>query len=149
MSASVLLAGALSALGVFALGVVREWLLRRRELAGLMRLLATEITHNANYLPELLAKVQMMSSWHTNRPLRMDTWEQTRTRVADLLPDDKKFQALTEYYSEVMRMNNMLDPHTNINILRTEALPLVDSIRKRGKDICGWIDEQRFLRLRF
>ena len=45
------------------------------------------------------------------RPLRTDSWEQVRPRVAQLLPANR-FSSLSAYYATVQWFNELLDDHT-------------------------------------
>ena len=50
MTLEVLLAGSFGALGVFLLGIVREWWREEREREGFLHLLLAEIEHNAEVM---------------------------------------------------------------------------------------------------
>ena len=99
MNPKVLLAGSIGAVGVFILTTLRDWLrgwlLRRRERKGLLRLLSIEIAlHQSEFSPhqdrephDYVDDPELERS--PGRLLRISAWEQARSRIAELLPDDR------------------------------------------------------------
>jgi hypothetical protein len=150
VSVEVLLAGALGALGVFFLGLVKDWWLRRRELNGLLRLLGTELDYNDGTLDKIHDEMVQMAGWYPIRPLaRADTWEQVRTRIAELLPSDEKLQELTDYYLRLQQVNDRLDTKGSVTGLHKYGPDTVKPLQEDGQRIRQWMRNREFLRLRF
>jgi hypothetical protein len=96
----VLLSGLIGALAVFFMGIAREWWRNEQERRGLLRLLLSEIKHNA----ELVSLIRESGAGFTEQPdilaLKTETWQETRARAARLLPAEM-LQALDDYYSRL------------------------------------------------
>ena len=76
----------IGALLVFGLGVLREWNRNTLERQGLLRLLLSEIEHNAELVDQIRdAKWGSMLSPDVTA-MKTETWRAARTRVAQLLP---------------------------------------------------------------
>jgi hypothetical protein len=102
----VLLSGALGALLVFVLGVVREEWRNEQERRGLLLLLRAEIEHNAEVIRTISDR---MNSDQTIEALighphfatqKAQTWDNVPERAAALLPDDL-MAALDDYYASL------------------------------------------------
>jgi hypothetical protein len=96
----VLLSGVLGALLVFLLGIFREWWRNEQERRGLLRLLLSEVRHNA----ELVALVRK-SGEETIRltdiaAMKAEIWRESRARAARLLPPEMLLD-LDSYYSRL------------------------------------------------
>ena len=104
MSLDVLLAGALGALLVFFLGVLREWWREEQERRGLLILLLAELEHNAEVIRTIYDRMnpgQAMEDLIAHPHFanqKAKTWEGVQERAAALLPDDL-MAALQEYYA--------------------------------------------------
>jgi hypothetical protein len=137
-----LFSGIVGAFLVFCLGVLRERWRREQELEGLLRLVDKEIQHNElSGLPELAVKSGAdFDAREPARALRIDTWQQARAKIAELLLNRERFSTLADYYLNVQTLNNLLDPHAS-PIQRRESIPgIVSLLDKQGTDIRHWIE---------
>jgi hypothetical protein len=104
VSIDVLLAGALGAVLVFFLGVLREWWREEQERRGLLILLLAELEHNAEVIRTIYDRMdpgQAMEDLIAHPHFanqKAKTWESVQERAAALLPDDL-MAALQEYYA--------------------------------------------------
>lgn len=99
MSPEVLLAGSIGALFVFVLGVLRDYLRRRREREGLMTLIWTEILHNYVVLNRWkgTSTIDFLNAGEV-KSFRTEIWAESRVRLAQTLPPHE-FLVATVYYS--------------------------------------------------
>jgi hypothetical protein len=105
MSLDVFLAGSLGALSVFLLGVLREYLRRRRELRGIARLIDMEIRHNEMGLKSLYNQPELVLT-DTINTIRLETWDATRVKIAELMPY-YYFGQLAFYYLFLQELKHM------------------------------------------
>ena len=96
----VLLSGVLGALLVFLLGIFREWWRNEQERRGLLRLLLSEVRHNA----ELVALVRKSGDGTIKltdiAAMKAEVWRESRARAARLLPLEMLLD-LDSYYSRL------------------------------------------------
>ena len=96
----VLLSGVLGALLVFLLGIFREWWRNEQERRGLLRLLSSEVRHNA----ELVALVRKSGDGTIRltdiAAMKAEVWRESRARAARLLPPEMLLD-LDSYYSRL------------------------------------------------
>jgi len=96
----VLLSGVLGALLVFLLGIFREWWRNEQERRGLLRLLLSEVRHNA----ELVALVRKSGDGTIRltdiAAMKAEVWRESRARAARLLPPEMLLD-LDSYYSRL------------------------------------------------
>ena len=100
----VLLSGALGALLVFVLGVVREWWRNEQERRGLLLLLRAEIEHNAEVIRTISDRMNpdqamedLIGHPHFSTQ-KARTWDNVQESAAALLPDDL-MTTLEAYYA--------------------------------------------------
>jgi hypothetical protein len=99
-----LLSGALGALLVFVLGLLREWWREERERRGLLLLLRAEIEHNAEVISTVSDRTKSDQAMEDliGHPhfatQKVRTWDNVQERAAALLPDDL-MTALDAYYA--------------------------------------------------
>jgi hypothetical protein len=136
---SVLFGGAVGALSVFFLGLLKEWWQRDREQKGLLRLVDAEIGHNDSGLTELsVLEDRDYDNEPPGRPLRLDAWEQNRAKLAQLLPHEK-LTDLSTYYRNTQTLNNLLDPHTSPSSRRKNIPGVVRTLADHGTNVRAWI----------
>jgi hypothetical protein len=70
----------------------------------------------------------------------MDLWEQTRAKLAQLLPHNKLTE-LSTYYRKAQVLNNLLDPHTSPNTRRRDIPTVVNDLAQRGSTVQLWIQD--------
>lgn len=93
---------------MFVMGVIREWWRHERERRGLLRLLLAEIEHNAEVARTIVesGKPSLIGSPDV-RLMKTQTWQDTRVRAAQLLPDDL-LTVLQGYYSPLETLLTLL-----------------------------------------
>jgi hypothetical protein len=144
MSTLLAITGALGSLGLGAfVGALIAHTLRERaenkreqsELRGLLRLIAFEVTHNDQVLNDLVNKTSRVTEAVDD--LRTDAWEDTRVRLAQLLPAGE-FNPLCAYYIRVSRLIYAVRTHREVedaprlyNLFGRDAWVLSS---KRGQD---------------
>jgi len=84
---------------------IEEYRRRRRERRGLLRLLETETTYNANLLDDYETNPAQIADRY-RRSLSTRAWDKASTRIAStrlaqLLKDDTLLADLSEYYEEI------------------------------------------------
>lgn len=127
--------GLFGAFLVFVLGWLKELWLRRRERIRLLRLIFVEFSRNESNLKRLLRKIPggFKEGDDSPTPLRTDTWEQSRVRLAQLLPRDL-LRELAEYYMIVYELNELLNRYAKE--VHKQTLPFqVRSLLERGESI--------------
>jgi hypothetical protein len=150
MSTEVILAGAAGALGVFLLGQLKEWWLRRRELEGLMRLLEAELDYNDGELQRIHDEMVRMVAWYQiSPPASAHTWEQVRARIAALLRSEPRLRDLTDYYLRVRQVNERMASQGSPSALQVYASDIVKPLQADGQRIREWMRKKEFLLLRF
>jgi hypothetical protein len=108
VTTDVLLAGLGGALVVFLLGIFREWWREEREREGLLRLLLSEIDHNAEVVRTVGEKTNNPLGAEDFLKISADTWRELQGRAAALLPDDL-FAVLNGYYSSLQTLLTLLE----------------------------------------
>jgi hypothetical protein len=128
--------GALGSLGLGALvGAVVAYRLRERadvkreesELRGLLRLIAFEVSHNDQVMIDLhREKKETSRVKELADNLRTDAWEDTRVRIAQLLPAEE-FNNVCAYYIRVSRLiyaTRKHPPQSNLSPLLLRAISI-------------------------
>lgn len=100
-----LLAGSIGALAVFVLGVLRDFVRRRRGLRGLARLVHSEIIHNHLTLDSFYSEPRHVLSPSLNA-VRTETWETARVRLAEMMPADD-FGSIAYYYMFLQELKHV------------------------------------------
>ena len=104
-----------AALGGLILGVVTTYWARgieqrrqrRDEIADLLRLLRSEVKQNEELLRTYTYEPGLVTdSWR--RPLSLQMWDRTNSRLSQLLGDEELLADLTEYYEEVRAMHDLI-----------------------------------------
>jgi hypothetical protein len=124
---SELLSGAVGALSIFLLGVIRDMWRQRRERIALMTLVHLEIVHNERILNRI--HVQEGQRAYDKRAalvkgLRQDAWEQNRTRLTQL-EDGRIVDYLATYYtvlSTFVSLSSLVAPNQQLSAEAHEAL---------------------------
>jgi hypothetical protein len=124
---SELLSGAVGALSIFLLGVIRDMWRQRRERIALMTLVHLEIVHNERILNRI--HVQEEQRAYDKRAalvkgLRQDAWEQNRTRLTQL-EDGRIVDYLATYYtvlSTFVSLSSLVAPNQQLSAEAHEAL---------------------------
>ena len=103
-----LIGAAVGAFLVFLFTEVREYRQRRRERAGLLKLLLAEMDHNE----KSLAEIDGATGWEFDRvggqalPVALEAWVECRTKIAQLV-NAKTFGALENYYRKCQDLRDM------------------------------------------
>jgi hypothetical protein len=124
---SELLSGAVGALSIFLLGVIRDMWRQRRERIALMTLVHLEIVHNERILNRI--HIQEEQRAYDKRAalvkgLRQDAWEQNRTRLTQL-EDGRIVDYLATYYtvlSTFVSLSSLVAPNQQLSAEAHEAL---------------------------
>jgi hypothetical protein len=103
---SELLSGAVGALSIFLLGVLREMWRQRRERIALMTLVYLEVVHNERILDRIQRGQNYTKKAAQAQGLRQDTWEQNRSRLTQL-EDGRIVDYLATYYTVLSTFVNL------------------------------------------
>ena len=103
-----LLGAAIGALLVFLFTEVREYRQRRRERAGLLKLLRAEMDHNHKRLADLDGATgrEFDRAGGQALPVSLEAWIECRTKIAQLV-DSKTFGDLENYYRQCQDLKDM------------------------------------------
>lgn len=88
--------------------------LEEREKVGLLKLVHAEVTNNLEYLKEMGIGQPMYMITKRGpdnlraRGLKSDAWEQSRTRLADLVEDERHFEHLVSCYGALAVLKDRL-----------------------------------------
>lgn len=133
MNTEVLLAGSLGALGVFGLGVLRDYVWRMRELRGLTRLLWMELQHNEGTLRSCYEGPEWALTPEAINSLRMDTWEDSRVRLASMMPTND-FGSVSFYYMFLHELMRVQATQRLQNDPRENAVKILELVREQEQD---------------
>lgn len=82
MSSEVLLSGFIGGVVVFFLGLLRDYRKQRRELAGHLSLISSEMWHNSSVLEAYRENLELLRQ-EQGASLRKGAWEATQLRVSE------------------------------------------------------------------
>jgi hypothetical protein len=91
---------AVAAASAYILREVEAGRSRKRELKGLLRLLAVEVEYNETVL-KVMAKTPDLIGGLPGASLHAQAWEENRGRIAQLLKQGQDFQDLADYFMNV------------------------------------------------
>ncbi len=98
--------------GAVANGLYRDWQDKRtrtRERVGLLRIVDAEIYEN-NRLLQIIKKDPDLTKYPSMSSLSTSAWDQSRTRLADLLSKDQEHLfSLVRHYALIVRIRAALD----------------------------------------
>jgi hypothetical protein len=108
---------------------------RKRELKGLLRLLAVEIQYNEGVFDFLEGSPRMMGALAEGVGLQTRAWEENRARIAQLMKDIDELQDLADYFMnvavfEMERFNPALQESLlpRISVLRAQGDAALDAV---------------------
>jgi hypothetical protein len=87
-----------AAAAAFIFREIEAWRSRKRELKGLLRLLAVEIAYNQKVLDLFIESPRAMEEMADEAGLLSRAWEENRARIAQLLNNGENFQRLANYF---------------------------------------------------
>lgn len=93
--------------GAVATGLVRayqDWMGRRRERKGLLRIIDAEVYENNEVLKEMITDPDLAEQYPSRRAaLSANAWQQSRARLAQLLRPDH-IKSLVAHYASISRI---------------------------------------------
>jgi hypothetical protein len=87
-------AAIVGAAGAYGFREIEAWRVRKRELKGLLRLMAAEIEYNQKVLDLFIESPRAMEELAEEAGLLTQAWEENRARIAQLYKDGEDFQRL-------------------------------------------------------
>jgi hypothetical protein len=96
-------AGLLSAVIAYWLRVREQNQRDRRELRGLLRLIAGEIARNVSTLKWYEKKPRVIIAISPERVLKSRNWDENRVRLAQLMRSGERFDKIFSYYDAVVQ----------------------------------------------
>jgi hypothetical protein len=129
---SELLSGAVGALSIFLLGIIRDMWRQRRERIALMTLVHLEIVHNERILNRIHSQEEQRA--YDKRAalvkgLRQDAWEQNRARLTQL-EDGRIVDYLATYYTALSTYVNLASVAATNDDASTEAHEALETVTK-------------------
>jgi len=105
------------------------WRSRKRELKGLLRLLAVEIEYNENIL-EAFENSRSRPEKHP-QVLHTQAWDENRGRIAQLLKRGEDFGCLADYFMNVATFEEYRRIGQERAVTLSESIPVLE---QQGKD---------------
>jgi hypothetical protein len=138
---SELLSGAVGALSIFLLGVVREMWRQRRERIALMTLVHLEVMHNKRILDRIQEGRRDYSKRNAQgKGLRQDAWEQNRARLTQL-EGGRIVDYLATYYtvlSTFINLSSLVGNNKELSAETNEALEkLIKTLTPLATYVCA------------
>jgi hypothetical protein len=137
----------ISAIRVAALAAVlayvrwefESWRSRKRELKGLLRLLAVEIKWNQSLLKFFSEQEgRTLSEAAEGAGFETRAWEENKARIAELIKDGKDLQLLADYFMNIAVFEKeRLVPEKNL-----ELMLHISSIQEQGKKAQEVVDRE-------
>ena len=122
-------AAIVGAAGAYIFSEVEGWRSRKRELKGLLRLLAVEIEYNE----DILEAFKNSGSHPGEHPqgLHTQAWEENRGRIAQLLKRGEDFGYLADYF---MNIANFEEYRRSGQEWAETLLEYIPSLQQQGED---------------
>jgi len=96
-------AGLIGAVGTYFLREYEQTRARRRELRGLLRLVAGEIARNVSTLKWYEKNPQVVIAASPEKLLKTRNWDENRVRLAQLMKSGERFDKIFTYYDVVAK----------------------------------------------
>jgi hypothetical protein len=122
-------AAIVGAAGAYIFREVEGWRSRKRELKGLLRLLAVEIEYNKDIL-EAFKNSRSQLEKHP-QGLHTRAWEEDKGRIAQLLKRSEDFGCLADYFMNVATFEEYRRSGQEWAVTLSESIP---SLEQQGKD---------------
>ena len=126
-------AAIVGAAGAYIFSEVEGWRSRKRELKGLLRLLAVEIEYNKDIL-EAFKNSRSHPGEHP-QVLHTRAWEENRGRIAQLLKRGEDFGWLADYFMNVAGFEEYRLSGEERAVTLSECIPLLEQQGKAAMKV--------------
>jgi hypothetical protein len=124
-----------AAAGAYFFREVEAWRSRKRELKGLLRLLAVEIEYNEDLLEASKNSPDMSHPQALPAGLHTRAWEENRGRIAQLLKRGEDFGRLADYFMNAAGFEEHRLSGQERAVTLSEYIPLLEQQGKAAMEV--------------